>query len=243
MSWKRLLGLFAVLGSLLVPSFASADSACPGPRTCGAYQLMGHHWAHRADGSIHIPYYINPTQHWMSSEEFIGAIKAAARVWTAADPRVHFDFQGTTDAVPGPVSDGKSVFGAGVVPAVSGLGATYTGNADGGQIQEADVAFALTAYFEWDPCQQKDNSCGRPARTTSCCVWFADLQGVATHELGHVLGLDHPAQSAGEELTMTAVYDQLDASELRYQTLGLGDIRGVRALYPCHCPMPHVYVP
>ncbi|MDQ1688745.1 MAG: hypothetical protein QOK42_1720 [Frankiaceae bacterium] len=240
---RRLLASVGVLAALVIGQPAADGSArCPNPKTCDSFSLAGYHWGSPRASVVHVPYWVNPTQPWVSGQDFIGAIRAATRTWMAADPRIRFDYQGTTTSVPG-VQDGVSVIGAGVVPAVGGLAVTTPYVSDGNRVTEADLAFALTSFFEWDPCQQKDNSCGRPARRLPTGTWFGDVQGIATHELGHVLGLDHPADEAGEELTMSALYDQIDASELRYQTLGLGDILGVRALYPCRCAAPRVFSP
>ncbi len=57
--------------------------------------------------------------------------------------------------------------------------------------------------------------------------WF-DVQSVATHEVGHFLGLDDLYSSDNSDNVM---YGYISKGEIR-RTLTIGDIRGVRYLYP-----------
>jgi hypothetical protein len=55
-----------------------------------------------------------------------------------------------------------------------------------------------------------------------------DLQGVATHEMGHVVGIDHTNAPATSCLTM----DKFSSlGETQKRSLGLGDKLGMNALY------------
>ena len=55
-----------------------------------------------------------------------------------------------------------------------------------------------------------------------------DLQGVATHEMGHVVGIGHTNPPATACLTM---YKFSSLGETQKRTLGLGDKLGMNALY------------
>ncbi len=55
-----------------------------------------------------------------------------------------------------------------------------------------------------------------------------DVQSIATHELGHALGLDHPGDSSCLEQTMWAT---AGAGETKKRSLELGDKTGVATLY------------
>ena len=55
-----------------------------------------------------------------------------------------------------------------------------------------------------------------------------DLQGAATHEIGHVLDLYHVADPSDALLTMYGTEENTVAK----RDLGAGDVLGVRSLYP-----------
>lgn len=60
------------------------------------------------------------------------------------------------------------------------------------------------------------------------CAGVYDLQAVVTHEWGHIFGLAHVSESKHPMLTMSTQISPCDNSP---RTLGLGDIRGLKARY------------
>ena len=79
------------------------------------------------------------------------------------------------------------------------------------EIHEADTRFDL--QYSWDD--------GQPA-----CILAYNEQSVATHEAGHALGLGHVSDSS------QTMYSQSNFCDTWPQTIGSGDILGMRSLYP-----------
>lgn len=100
---------------------------------------------------------------------------------------------------------------------------------------KVDLVFNLDRTWRWVQCEQRDGSCGRPvgepigAAGASTSTGGVDFQGTALHELGHWLSLNHTSEQRGNQQTMY----QMAPTDLSLQTLGLGDVLGVRAAYPC----------
>lgn len=185
-----------------------------------------------ADGIVRIPYWVNPTQPWLTEVQAVGAVRAAARAWEMYNPRIDFIYRGTTDEPP-VLWDNKLVVAWAPLPA----GGMTSGNAETGH----DVFIAVQSVQAWEPCS---TDC-RPYRLRYVAnagltyVAYGDVQGVITHEFGHVLGLDH----SDKGLTMSGqigTYEQPPEGygSREWSTLGLGDVLGVKKLYPWKCPKP-----
>lgn len=79
-----------------------------------------------------------------------------------------------------------------------------------GQIIDADVLFNGKSF----------------AFTTEGALGRFDVQDVATHELGHLIGLDHSGCAGA------TMYPYVDASVILHRSLSLDDIRGAQHAYP-----------
>ena len=118
-----------------------------------------------------------------------------------------------------PANDNQNTIMWQVLPA-GVVAMTYIWTQDG-HLTDADTVinnrylFSLTDYTG-------SNDCGGSRA-------YFDLRNIATHEFGHWVGLGDLYDSRAKDLTM---YGFAVRGELKKDTLGLGDITGVRALWP-----------
>jgi matrixin len=83
-----------------------------------------------------------------------------------------------------------------------------------GRYVEGDSAY--NTYYKWY------------IKRPSSCSWRWSLANVTTHEMGHNFGLSHVSEASHPNLTMSPTIWPCQGSE---KTLGLGDLRGLEALY------------
>ena len=158
-----------------------------------------------------------------------GALSRATATWQAVpSATVRFEYQGMTSAEPRMV-DGRTTLGFLDRPELDRvLGATsFLIDTTNGAILEADVFF--NSRFAWSVAAQ-----GTPGRV--------DLESVALHELGHLLGLSHSA--LGEtELTGTGGRRVIASGSVMFpiamtagtiadRVLQADDVAGISDLYP-----------
>lgn len=164
-----------------------------------------------------------------SAGDLRGAVARATATWQAVpSATVRFEFQGMTSAPPGMV-DGQTTIGFVDRPDLDRvLGATsFLIDTTNGRIVEADVFF--NSHFAWSVA-----TAGTPGRV--------DLESVALHELGHLLGLSHSALgeteltgSGGRRVTASGSIMfpiAMSAGTIADRVLHADDVAGISDLYP-----------
>lgn len=153
-----------------------------------------------------------PSTTFASDGKWPGAFSAALDAWDDEIPGTYFALSGTTPSVSRPSKRRDDMNYVGLA-ALGGrtLAVTYTWSI-GGEAVESDVYF--NSRVGWDTLTYLvQQTC--PSGT------MYDMQAIATHELGHVLGLDHVS-----EVTATMA-PTASAGETRKRTLTAGETNKV----------------
>jgi hypothetical protein len=97
-----------------------------------------------------------------------------------------------------------------------------------GRILDADIEMN-DGRFTFTTCDPAEN-----------CIVRHDLKNTLVHEMGHVVGLDHPPvnQPLVEDATM---YSSAPEGETKKRTLADDDVDGICALYPVDAPTGECY--
>ncbi len=156
-----------------------------------------------------INYYINPTNSYgLSQSAVVGAINSGVNAWDSQTSYVVFSYKGTSSRTAG-TRDGYNTISWGSYQA--GVIAVTMSWVSGKRVLEVDCL--MNTYYSWSLTGQAGKM---------------DVQDIMTHELGHFCGLADLYNDADYWLTM---YGYSNYAETYKQTLGLGDILGLRAFY------------
>jgi hypothetical protein len=140
----------------------------------------------------------------------VGSLQAAEAAWNGAGSGTQLDFA-TDGTETSPAQNTVSTIGWVKIAPKNVLAATWTWVDSSNHITEADLFFnTLNPWATLGPCIQG---------TTTATGRF-DVGDIATHEMGHVLGLSH-FSDAGAQVTM---YPSAPPDEVRKTTLTNGDI-------------------
>lgn len=211
----RNLGRFASLWLAVVLVFAQIDPAL-------AYLKFGYEVNGR---EFTLKWNTLPVKYWVSDVSVPGvtqsqlqsASDAAFKTWASVPTAaVSYQFQGFTRNLPGD-DDGRITLGFRNEPALDRVLASTSYLIDGstGELIESDIFF--NSAFAWSVADAGER--GR---------W--DVQTIATHEIGHLLGLGHSAIGETEQAA-TGGRRVLSSGAVMFPiALGSGDVTGRRLL-------------
>jgi len=232
---RMLLALAAVAVAIAGTGATAATTACPSARTCASYSLDAQRWP-SSKGLVTIRYQVN----WLGPGSLPGdvtkAIIAAADAWELANPAIRFKFEGTSYDVPQLGNNRNEIA---FVPTLdAGVIAQANHRAKGSVRLESDSLINIAKPWSFESCAQANGSCANAEGTG---LRLLDLQSVATQQFGNWLGLRTLSGSSARELSM---FGSIAYGERHKSTPGLGDVRGVRAAYPCgRCASPRIFTP
>jgi len=193
-----------------------------GTSSCFAFISNGAKW------KITEPYVLSTTNNDGLSSSFVtSTISTSLNTW---DNQVAFDIfstQDTNSVVDGPDTnspDNKNeiMFGSISNPgaiAVTIVWGIFAGPPFQREIVEYDMVFDDPDFLWGDAGPTSETSLGNTA--------IMDLHNIASHEIGHAAGMDHPSNTCTEE----TMYAFAQEGETKKRTLNSGDIAGINALY------------
>lgn len=174
----------------------------------GAYSLSGHKWS-----VPDVPLWINPVNADMSESAATTAILNAAAHWSdQSSARIRFYYAGRTSGA-SLVNNGRNeVFFRNTTNGGLG-GSTYYWYGADGRLLDSDTVFydGGTKFFAG----------------SSGCSGGHYLEDVATHELGHALGLNHSRVTGATMYPTVSVW-----CSQAWRTLSADDRAGIEAIYP-----------
>jgi len=180
-----------------------------GARAAVCYKLLDVKWT-----TLPVNYVINPSNSGLDVEFVTTAISTAAETWDAATSKELFNDTYAVDYnINYGVQDYKNAITFGSYPdnnviAITSIWYTRVGK----KIVEFDMLF--NTYYTWGDATANPN--------------IMDLQNIATHELGHSVGLDDVYNSACSAVTM---YGYSNYGETQKRTLEQPDVTGLQKIY------------
>jgi hypothetical protein len=175
--------------------------------TSNCYKLMGIKWT-----TQHVPYVINPSGSSADGGEAVLAFTTSGSTWDKGTLWALFSAP-TINELAGYGYDGKNTLffggslGSGIIAQT-----TVWYYSISRKIVEFDIEF--NNDFQWGNATENESK--------------MDLEGIATHELGHGIGLADLYTTLCREVTM---YGYSTEGEYKKRTLESGDLIGLRKIY------------
>ena len=207
---QNLMNLFLIGGACLMGT--SVASAFEQRKTSSG---AGYHW----EGNC-VTVYANLENLGDEAEDYIAAFKSSIATWSDVScSSVILQYGGQTDQFPAkfveedpPLNiisyrDRKWPYKSGVVAFTA-----ITVDGKTGKVVDSDIELNGEDFeFTTDPGKEK---------------WKMDVQSVVTHELGHLLGLDHVDDASA------TMFTEVKPGDTKVRSLELDDIEGLCSIYP-----------
>lgn len=210
------------------------DTTTNGTANCDSYGYDGIHWANPSG----IKYYANPNFNakkspTLTKDAAIAATRASFDTWSAGNTsgRLAYAYQGTTGIKSSKLDGYNAVLWSGSYGAIAVTRVWYYTSTK--EIAEFDIILGNSWAWSYTPPMVGD--CGGSSDYPYCDPANSgvpntmDVRNIITHEAGHTLMLLDIYDASDSDLTM---YGYGAYGELKKDTLGKGDVRGVNAIYP-----------
>jgi hypothetical protein len=161
-------------------------------------------------GTLNVPFYVNPANLDVSASAATSAIQAGMNAWnTQSGTGFRFNYAGQVSTT-STGYDNKNIVVFRNEANGGTIASTYVWTS-GGLLRDADIVF-------WDGGYKFFTG-------SSGCASGAYIEDIATHELGHAMGLQH---SSATDATMYPTYSTCSTA---MRSLASDDIAGAQALY------------
>jgi hypothetical protein len=198
--------------ALVVIGLALAAALAPHTR---AYNFDGPRWP-----TTQVPFFVNPVNNDVSQDAAITALQVAAATWgEQTNANIELYYAGRTTGASLANNGVNEVFFRNQTDEGASAAAYYWYNGSG-ELIDADIVIWDAAYTFF-------------TGQSGCSGNGIYIEDVASHEFGHVLGLNHSSDSTATMYpSMPAFCDQT------WRVLSPDDKAGIEALYPAAAPAP-----